>query len=90
MERVEPKVYLVAATKLDHAPLHKYLETIGAPDWDSDAPSDGEKLIEFMGRQCYFRRAWQTIPRSWSGQSRSSGTWRRSSRGSRPTTALTT
>lgn len=53
MERVEPEVYLVAATELTETPLHRYLETIGAPEWTSDAPSDGEKLIEFMGRQCY-------------------------------------
>ena len=53
MQQVEPEVYLIAATEMKQAPLDKYLETIGAPEWDSDAPTDAEKLVEFMGRQCY-------------------------------------
>ena len=53
MERVEPGVYLIAETKLDQAPLQEYLEQIGAPGWDSPDCTDGEKLVEFMGRQCY-------------------------------------
>ena len=53
MERVEPGVYLIAETKLDQAPLTEYLEQIGAPEWDSPDCTDGEKLVEFMGRQCY-------------------------------------
>lgn len=61
MEQVEPGIYLVGETKLtaategaDFSDLPAYLETIGAPDWDSpSAPTDGEKLVEFMGRQCY-------------------------------------
>jgi len=54
MEMVTPAVYLVAETKLDAAPIEEYLETIGAPEWESkDPPSDGEELVEFMGRQCY-------------------------------------
>ena len=60
MERVSPQVYIVGETKLvtseggnTFADLPKYLEEIGAPEWDTDATSDGEKLVEFMGRQCY-------------------------------------
>jgi thymidylate synthase (FAD) len=33
---------------------HLFLEAIGAPeDWDTDAPSDAERLIEIAGRTCY-------------------------------------
>ena len=60
MEQVQPKVFLVGETRLvtsteidNFDDLPEYLESIGAPEWNTDAPSDSEKLIEFMGRQCY-------------------------------------
>lgn len=61
MRRVEPKVYPVAETgqlildsnteESDY--LKEYLEDVGAPDWETDAPSFGEELIEVAGRLCY-------------------------------------
>lgn len=33
--------------------LTAYLEHLGAPEWNTDAPSDGERLCEFYGRLCY-------------------------------------
>lgn len=53
MHRTEPTVYLVGETKLCNAGLESYLDSIGMSDWSTDAPSDGEKLIEVMGRLCY-------------------------------------
>lgn len=53
MEQVTPKVFLVGETRIHEPGLRAYLEHVGVPDWDSDAPSDVEKLIEVMGRLCY-------------------------------------
>ena len=33
--------------------LQEYLGHVGAPDWQTDAPSDGERLCEMYGRMCY-------------------------------------
>lgn len=33
--------------------LNLLLETLGAPDWETDAPSESEELIEVGGRLCY-------------------------------------
>lgn len=57
MRRVQPKVFLVAQTTVNSDGMQKYLEHIGAADWKSDAPSDAEVLMEFMGRLCY--RSWR-------------------------------
>ena len=56
MREVEPRVYLVAETRLTDG-LFDYLQDIGNPDWETDAPSDGEELVEAAGRMCY--RSWQ-------------------------------
>lgn len=53
MRNVKPRVFLVAETNLLRAGMDSYLRHIGAPDWDTDAKSDSETLIEFMGRACY-------------------------------------
>ena len=53
---VEPKVFLIAETKIDEIGLQALLDHLGVPDWKSDAPSDVEKLIEVAGRSCY--RSW--------------------------------
>ena len=57
MRRVQPKVFLVAQTTVNSDGMKKYLEHVGAADWKSDAPSDAEILMEFMGRLCY--RSWR-------------------------------
>ena len=49
----EPKVFLIGETKVHEAGLQEYLAHIGAPDWQSDAPSDVELLGEVMARSCY-------------------------------------
>lgn len=61
MQRVEPRVFLLAETKiadnegleLNVDGLNEYLAMIQAPEWKTDAPSDSEELIEVMGRACY-------------------------------------
>lgn len=53
MHRTEPKVYLIGESGVNEEGMLKYLSDIGEGDWKSDAPSDGEKISEFMGRLCY-------------------------------------
>ncbi len=53
MERVSPKVFVVGQTQASPAELVLYLNHIGAPGWQTDAPSEAEEIIEFMGRSCY-------------------------------------
>lgn len=57
MKTVEPKVFLIGETRVVEDGLQKYLQHIGAPEWQSDAPSDVERLIETYGRLCY--RSWK-------------------------------
>lgn len=52
MEYVTPKAYHVAATTNLPA-LEMYLKEIGASDWETDASSEAERLVEVAGRLCY-------------------------------------
>lgn len=55
----EPKVYLIARPHLVNNDcesargLQSFLDDNGCPNFTSDAPSDGEELIEIGGRLCY-------------------------------------
>lgn len=53
MRQVEPKVFLVGETRVLEDGLGAFLDHIGVTEWSTNAPSDGEKLIEVMGRMCY-------------------------------------
>jgi thymidylate synthase (FAD) len=53
MRFVESKAIFLASTALDTSGVVEFLESIGAPDWGTDAPSDGEMLAELAGRLCY-------------------------------------
>ncbi len=53
MHQVEPKVFLIGETRIVADGLKAFLNHIGAAEWESDAPTDVEKLIEFYGRLCY-------------------------------------
>lgn len=53
MNLVLPKVFLIGESRVVEDSLLAYLEHIGAPLWETDAPSDAEKLVEIMGRACY-------------------------------------
>lgn len=51
----EPRFYPIADTRILPG-LERFLDDIGNSDWKTDAPTDGEKLIEVTGRLCY--RSW--------------------------------
>src|SRR3990172_6417081 len=53
MRKVEPQVFLIGETRVVEEGLQAYLEHLGVPDWQTDARSDAERLIEVMGRLCY-------------------------------------
>lgn len=53
MEFTKPKVFNVAGTTLIESQVQAMLAEIGAPGWDTNAPSDGQKLIEIAGKGCY-------------------------------------
>lgn len=53
MKRVEPKVYLVGETRIVEDGLAEFLSDLGVPEWITDAPTDIERLIEVMGKNCY-------------------------------------
>jgi len=53
MHSVTPEVHIIAETKINYANLTRYLETIGAPDWQTDAESNVEEIVEVMSRSCY-------------------------------------
>ncbi len=54
MQRVEPKVYLLAQTRMNHATAREWLNDMGAPDfeYDKDEP-DGANLVMLAGKRCY-------------------------------------
>jgi thymidylate synthase (FAD) len=53
VKSVTPQVFLVGETRLVPEGLHAYLESLGVPEWQTDAPSDAETLCEVFGRLCY-------------------------------------
>lgn len=53
MRFVEPKVFLVGETRVVEEGLQDYLDHVGVSGWETDAPSDAERVIEVMGRLCY-------------------------------------
>lgn len=53
MKPLTPRVFLIAETRLEFANLQSYLQHVGAGDYQLGGASDGERLIEVMGRLCY-------------------------------------
>lgn len=53
MHRVEPGVFLVAATQIAEDGLASYLRHIRAVNWKSDAQTTVEEIVEVMARGCY-------------------------------------
>lgn len=53
MHKTEPKVFLIGETRVVEEGLRAFLDHIGVPEWNSDAPSEAEKIVEVMGRLCY-------------------------------------
>lgn len=53
MQFTTPKVFLIAETKINQEGMQAYLKAIGAEGWTTNAPTDGEYLIEAAGKRCY-------------------------------------
>lgn len=53
MQYLKPSVYLIAHTNADHHGVSRWMEHLGVPTWDTDAPTGAEMLIEMAGRRCY-------------------------------------
>ena len=53
MRSVTPQVFLAGETRLVSEGMQAYLEHLGVPDWQTDAPTDAETLCEVFGRLCY-------------------------------------
>lgn len=62
MKIVQPAAFLLAETRLNspYAPatpnddsVDGYLAHLGVPDWQSDATSEAEELLEIAGKSCY-------------------------------------
>lgn len=48
-----PEVYHIANTGLDTQGVNEFFIGLGVDDWETNAPSDSEELIEIAGRRCY-------------------------------------
>lgn len=53
MKWTAPRIYHLASTAIRKEGLQDYLDDIGAPEWETNAPSDGELLMEVAGKGCY-------------------------------------
>jgi len=51
--QTKPKVFCIGETKINRDELKAYLESLGVPEWESDATDDVSELIEIEGRGCY-------------------------------------
>jgi len=59
MKEIQPKVYLIAYTKINQEGLNDFLNDIQQKDWYSNAITDSDKLLEIAGRICY--RSWSVF-----------------------------
>ena len=53
MKFVKPKVFLIATTRVNDNRVADWLDHLGASDWETDAITGAELLIELAGRRCY-------------------------------------
>jgi thymidylate synthase (FAD) len=60
MIETTPEVYLISRPSIDWVEVTRYLSSVSGLEWSDrlqeSGISDGERLIEFMGRMCY--RSW--------------------------------
>lgn len=50
---IEPKVFLIAETRVVPDGMDEFFLEQGVPEWDTDAASDAEYLTEVAGKLCY-------------------------------------
>lgn len=54
MRNVEPKVYLIAKTRVEGSEAQKWVSDLGAPQFPVfDGSTCGEKLVQLCGKRCY-------------------------------------
>lgn len=53
MQFTEPRVFLIGETRLIPEGLKAFLEEISCAEWQTDAATDAEAIVEIMGRSCY-------------------------------------
>jgi len=53
MQFVRPQVFRIARTEIEREGLDAFLDAVGAPEWETDAEADADKLSEVAGRFCY-------------------------------------
>ncbi|MFQ5787243.1 MAG: FAD-dependent thymidylate synthase [Thermodesulfobacteriota bacterium] len=53
MKVVDPEVFLIGESKIVSEGMQSYLDHLEVSNWDTNAPSDSEKLMEVFGRGCY-------------------------------------
>lgn len=50
---VHPKSFLIAETRASFAGMRSALESLGVPEWGTDAETSADLLTEFAGKSCY-------------------------------------
>ena len=50
---VHPKSFLIAETRASFAGMQSALESLGVPEWGTDAETSADLLTEFAGKSCY-------------------------------------
>ena len=50
---VHPKSFLIAETQASFAGMQSALESLGVPEWGTDAETSADLLTEFAGKSCY-------------------------------------
>ncbi len=54
MRHVEPKIYLIARTRIEEEETNRWMTDLyGGADFETNATSDAERLVEHAGRRCY-------------------------------------
>ena len=53
MKFVSPKVFAIAETTIIPSGRQDFLGFLGVPEWETDAASEAEELIELAGKTCY-------------------------------------
>ena len=51
--QIIPVVNYVATSAVDYSAMRDVMESLGAPEWSTDAADDHSYLVEFAGKSCY-------------------------------------
>lgn len=53
MQIKKSTVIMMSQTTLVGGAVEQFLRHYGVPEWETDTPNDGEKLVEIAGKMCY-------------------------------------